>query len=80
MPASAVGDEVRSKVRDLGSEVGSDTAEDVALAMVQGAAQGYLDLVAVRSGDRRAARRRLILAVPVTRDELFEGVAHLRDS
>ena len=57
MPQQPVADQVRSEVLALGSEVGSTTAEAIALAVVAGAAQGYLDIT--RAGDREATQHLL---------------------
>lgn len=80
MPTSIVGEEVRTQVHALSSEVGVDTAEDVALALVRGAAQGFLEVAAKRGHAAPAARLRLIRALPLERVEIFEATGLLRDS
>ena len=57
MPQQPVADRVRHEVRALGMEVDPTTAETVALAMVAGAARGYLDIT--RAGHREAAQHLL---------------------
>ena len=81
MPSSGVGEEVRTSVRALTSTVDRRTAEEVALAMVAGAAQGFLDIIAANDGaDGRATRLRLIRALPLDREEVLQGAADMRDS
>ena len=57
MPQQPVADRVRNEVRALEIQVGPTTAETVALAMVAGAARGYLDIT--QAGQREAAQHLL---------------------
>ena len=81
MSGSVVGEEVRASVHALRSEVDQETAEDVALAMVAGAAQGFLELAAAHAKDGgRASRLRLLRTLPLAREHMLESVGGLRDS
>ena len=60
MPQRAVSDRVRAAVRELNLAVDPETAQDIALAMVAGAAQGFLDIT---DDGRRLALQRLLAAM-----------------
>lgn len=72
MPAREVRDRVCAKVMDLQS-IAPEVAEDVALAMVTGAAAGFREITAA---EPQEATRRILAALNLDPEALLAALVH----